>query len=294
MEVSLLFLSMAFEKFNQLWNNGSSAPPINTLIRNLSEGRTVLVTGANSGLGLEAARHYVQLGASKVILAVRTASKGEAAREDIERTTGCKGVVEVWILSYDSIASIEAFSSRITSEISSLDIVLLNAGVSKAEFGVSNEGWEETIQVNVLSTVRLALLLLPKLKDSKTASWTPRLSFVSSIGHKSVSSFPGQNAPNILKALNEPDVFGGINFRYMVSKLLLVYAVNEIGKLALSSNGEVLVVVTYSCLDMTRSGIARDFTGNPILVGIMGILITSEEGKVLQKKVWGEVLQVIQ
>ena len=145
--------------------------------------------------------------------------------------------------------------------------------MSKAEFGLSSEGWEETIQVNFLSTVFLALLLIPKLQSSKTAQWTPRLSFVDSIGHKSVHKFKGQDAPNVLEALNKPHNFGGINFRYMLSKLLLVYAIEEIAKLVLDPDDEPDIIVNYSCPDMTRSGIARDFTGNPVLAIIMNLLL---------------------
>jgi NAD(P)-dependent dehydrogenase (short-subunit alcohol dehydrogenase family) len=59
-------------------------------------GQTVVVTGSNTGLGLEAARHIVRLGADKVILAVRNTSKGEAAAQDILASTKArKNVVEV-------------------------------------------------------------------------------------------------------------------------------------------------------------------------------------------------------
>lgn len=65
-------------------------------------GRTIIVTGANTGLGKEAVRHLVQLNAERVILTSRVASKGEAAAKDIEQTTGRKGVVEVWDLDLES------------------------------------------------------------------------------------------------------------------------------------------------------------------------------------------------
>lgn len=56
---------------------------------------TVIVTGANAGLGLEAARHFTRLNAAKVILAVRSISKGEAAKQSIESSTKRTSVVEV-------------------------------------------------------------------------------------------------------------------------------------------------------------------------------------------------------
>ena len=59
-------------------------------------GKTVIVTGSNVGLGKEAARILARNKASKVVLAVRSLEKGEAAKKDIEQSTGSKGVVEVW------------------------------------------------------------------------------------------------------------------------------------------------------------------------------------------------------
>lgn len=57
-------------------------------------GKTYIVTGGNSGLGLETARHLVEFKASRVILAVRNLTAGENAKKDIEQTTDRKGVVE--------------------------------------------------------------------------------------------------------------------------------------------------------------------------------------------------------
>lgn len=62
----------------------------------ICSGKTYVITGGNSGLGLETARHLVEFSASRVILAVRNLEAGETARENIEKTTGRKGVVEVW------------------------------------------------------------------------------------------------------------------------------------------------------------------------------------------------------
>lgn len=58
-------------------------------------GRTYIVTGGNSGLGLETARHLVGASASRVILAVRNLKAGEIAKTDIEKSTGRTGVVHV-------------------------------------------------------------------------------------------------------------------------------------------------------------------------------------------------------
>lgn len=97
------------------------------------EGQTVIVTGANVGLGLEAARHIVNLGAARVILAVRSIDKGEAAKKDIETTTGKTGVVEVWQLDLSSYASVEEFAAK-ALKLDRLDVLLENAGIATSSF----------------------------------------------------------------------------------------------------------------------------------------------------------------
>jgi len=106
---------------------------------------------------------------------VRNVEKGEAARRDIEKTTGRVGVIQVWQLDMDSFQSVKSFANRVGSELERLDVALLNAGLFSKNFKLSPEGWEETLQVNTLATVLLALLLLPKLRASKTPSSTPHL-----------------------------------------------------------------------------------------------------------------------
>jgi NAD(P)-dependent dehydrogenase (short-subunit alcohol dehydrogenase family) len=69
-------------------------------------GESIIVTGSNVGLGHEAARHFVRLGAAKVILAVRNQQAGEEAKRSIELSTKSSGICEVWQLdlaSYDSV-----------------------------------------------------------------------------------------------------------------------------------------------------------------------------------------------
>ena len=77
-------------------------------------GQTVIVTGSNTGLGLEAARHIARLGAAKVILACRTVTKGQTAAADItasEHLTSDR--IEVWELNLSSYQSIKAFAQRV-------------------------------------------------------------------------------------------------------------------------------------------------------------------------------------
>ncbi|KAM0438125.1 hypothetical protein ACHAQK_006856 [Fusarium lateritium] len=128
------------------------------------KGQTVIVTGSNTGLGLEAANHFVRLDAEVVILAVRSLKRGEAAKASIESSTGRKGVVQVWQLEMDKYDSIKSFASKCNS-LERLDVVVENAGVLRNTFEES-EGTEISIKVNVIGTFLLALNLFPMLRKS--------------------------------------------------------------------------------------------------------------------------------
>ncbi|KAL7933151.1 hypothetical protein V8C35DRAFT_280985 [Trichoderma chlorosporum] len=131
--------------------------------KELCAGRTYIVTGANVGLGLEAARHLVGVGASKVILAVRNLKAGEAAKKDVEASTGINGVAEVWHLDLSSYASVRAFASKAVETLERIDAIIENAAVAGLE--EKAEGHHLTTTVNVISTFLLAVLLLPKLRS---------------------------------------------------------------------------------------------------------------------------------
>ena len=189
-------------------------------------GKTVIVTGSNVGLGKEAARHFTQLNASTVILAVRSIEKGEAARKDIESTTGRSNIVKVMQLDMSSYKSVLDFAQKASKELERVDIAVLNAGVTRAAWEVFEQD-ESTITVNVVSTFLLAFALLPKLKDTASKFNTrPTLTIVSSEVHE-WATFDERNAPEgkLFERLNEKVVNGkevSLNNRYQVSKLLEV------------------------------------------------------------------------
>jgi NAD(P)-dependent dehydrogenase (short-subunit alcohol dehydrogenase family) len=160
-------------------------------------GQTVLITGSNSGLGREAARHILHLGASKTILAVRNLAKGEAAAEDLLKSTGVtRGSVEVWELDLSDHNSVKQLSHR-ANKLERLDAVILNAGMLTQQWTVV-DGMEAQIVVNVINTTMLGLLLLPKLRASaKTHHVRGRMAFVTSDAHY-VAQVKEANAPGSL------------------------------------------------------------------------------------------------
>ncbi|KAK9585635.1 hypothetical protein V6Z93_007154 [Aspergillus fumigatus] len=165
-------------------------------------GRTVIVTGANVGLGLEAARHFCRLGAAKVILAVRNTAAGEIAEESIEKSTDRRGMCEVWELDLASYTSVQAFAAQASQQLSRIDILVANAGIATTQYTVA-EGHERSLTVNVISTVLLAMLLLPKMRETalRFPSEIPHLSVVTSEVH-AWTNLPEWKADDVFAALD--------------------------------------------------------------------------------------------
>ena len=246
------------------------------------KGQNVIVTGANSGVGFEAAIKFLQFGAEKVIIGVRSLKKGEDAKAKIEHRAGRTGAVEVWHLDMLDYANIRAFAERANKELQHLDIAVLNAGVSNLTYKQSTYGWEETFQVNLLSTTLLALLLLPKLKASKTAEFTPVLELIGSSSHVVINALATDPSSDVghLEIYNRQTGFDPM-VQYSVSKLFLEYAHAGLTKVA-SSSGLPSVFVTSVCPGATKSNLIRDAATlwyGPIIVFLLGLVQrTTEEG----------------
>jgi retinol dehydrogenase 12 len=165
-------------------------------------GQTIIVTGSNTGLGLEAARHLSRLNTTLIILAVRNQAKGEAAKQSILGSTGRADTsVEVWDLDMQSYDSIKAFCVK-ASKLNRLDAVLENAGIMTKYFNMV-AGYESTITTNVIGTFLLAFGILPKLRQSAAEyNIQPRLSLVASDLHF-VAKFPERHDEDIFAALND-------------------------------------------------------------------------------------------
>ncbi len=120
-------------------------------------GRTVIVTGANSGLGLVTARELARVGA-KTILAVRNLEKGQAAAAEMP------GEVEVRKLDLGDLASIRDFADSFSPE-TSVDVLINNAGIMAVPYALTVDGFESQIGTNHLGHFALTNLLLPRITD---------------------------------------------------------------------------------------------------------------------------------
>ena len=161
--------------------------------------QVILVTGSNSGLGLEAARWFVKLDAAKVIIAVRSQSKGEEAKRSIEASTKRLGVVEVWSLDLSSYDSVKECAKKAES-LERLDVLVENAGVVTYKWNMMEDD-EATITTNVVSPLFHAILSLPKLREtSMKFNTTTKIVFTSSFTHW-MTKFEEQKEDRIFEAL---------------------------------------------------------------------------------------------
>uniref|UniRef100_A0A4W6FEV2 Retinol dehydrogenase 12 n=1 Tax=Lates calcarifer TaxID=8187 RepID=A0A4W6FEV2_LATCA len=141
------------------------------------DGKTVLITGANTGIGKETARDLAMRGAW-VIMACRDVEKGEEAAASI-RAEYPKAQVEVRELDLADTCSIRAFAQKFLREVNNLHILINNAGVMMCPYTKTTDGFEMHIGVNHLGHFLLTSLLIGLLKRSAPA----RIIVVSSLAH---------------------------------------------------------------------------------------------------------------
>ncbi|KAF7966700.1 hypothetical protein HWV62_37326 [Athelia sp. TMB] len=197
-------------------------PPVETA--DLS-GRTIMVVGANGGLGLEAAKHFARMTPGRLILACRNQAKGKAAMESIEQTTGFTKS-ELWSIDLSSFSNVVEFAEKFNKDGGRLDILVINAGIFLLKYEATADGYESQLHVNHLGTTLLSLLLLPALLKTGTESSIPaRLVIVSSDMHYWTSiSKKEQASPNILSTMNNKEhcTASVMSHRYQDTKLLNV------------------------------------------------------------------------
>ncbi|XP_014785262.1 retinol dehydrogenase 11 [Octopus bimaculoides] len=140
-------------------------------------GKTVIVTGGNTGLGYITARELASRNA-RVILACRNAEKAETAVEKIISETGKKNIVSKK-LDVSSLKSVREFAEQFLKEESRLDILINNAGIITNDSKLTEDGLQVTYATNHFGPFLLTNLLLERLK----ASTPSRVVTLSSYGH---------------------------------------------------------------------------------------------------------------
>lgn len=153
-------------------------------MNNHSQPQTVLITGANSGIGQAAATELARRG-WHVFAAARSPERGQAAVSQIQKDSGSIAV-ELLELDLASFASVRRAADELLGRTARLDALVNNAGVNLNTRTLTEDGLESTMQVNHFGHFLLTSLLLPRLLDSED----PRVVNVSSTLYRRAGAMP--------------------------------------------------------------------------------------------------------
>jgi NAD(P)-dependent dehydrogenase (short-subunit alcohol dehydrogenase family) len=131
------------------------------------DGRTCLITGATSGIGLETARGLAALGA-QVVMVGRDRARGEQARKQVVEKSG-NDRVDLLLADLSSLAGIRGLAQEFLAAYPALHVLVNNAGTVELKRTTTVDGFEKTFAVNHLAYFLLTNLLLPRLRASAPA-----------------------------------------------------------------------------------------------------------------------------
>jgi NAD(P)-dependent dehydrogenase (short-subunit alcohol dehydrogenase family) len=209
-------------------------------------GKTVLITGANSGIGFQTARELARHGA-RVLLGVRDVARGEAASGRILAESP-QAQVSVVSLDMASLASIRGFAGQFVAGGSRLDVLVNNAGVMalpKREQTV--DGFERQFGTNHLGHFALTGLLIPALLKAET----PRVVTVASLAHRN-----GRMEWDNLQSEKSYTPWGAYN----ASKLENILFARELDRRAREAHSPLVSVAVHPGISVTNiAGPGSDF-----------------------------------
>lgn len=142
------------------------------------DGRSVLVTGATRGIGLETAVRLAGLGAD-VLVHGRDAGRGAAALATVRAASVRAASPALYLAELSSLAGVRRLAAEVAGDRPRLDVVIANAGVYAPERRETADGLELTFAVNVVAPILLATALLPALRAARR----PRIVILSSASH---------------------------------------------------------------------------------------------------------------
>lgn len=202
-------------------------------------GRVVLITGANSGIGFEAARALAQRNAT-VVLGCRTRSKAEAAAAAIEATRP-SGSTEILEMDLADLDTLEVAAAEFVDRYDRLDVLVNNAGLMATPEQRTAQGFEMQFGVNHLGHFALTGLLL------ETAMATPgsRIVSISSQGHR-----PGR--------IDFDDINSEKSYSpwpaYFQSKLANLLFTRELQRRLAAADADVIAVAAHPGVSQTNLG----------------------------------------
>jgi NAD(P)-dependent dehydrogenase (short-subunit alcohol dehydrogenase family) len=227
-------------------------------------GKTCLITGATSGIGLEAAEALARRGAS-LILVGRDRGRADAARQRIVgRVEGA--AVALRLADLSRLSELRRLAADLLANAGRIDILINNAGAIFDRHALTEDGWERTFALNHMSYFVLANLLLPRLREAGGA----RIVNVASEAHRSATldfaDLTGRNGAKGWRA-------------YCRSKLANILFTAEFAR-RLGGGGGVTVNCLHPGFVATRFGEPHNTLPTRLLIGLAKrvMAISPQEG----------------
>ncbi|XP_078136617.1 retinol dehydrogenase 12 [Sander vitreus] len=181
------------------------------------DGKTVIITGANTGIGKETARDLARRGA-RIVMACRDLERAEEARTDILEDTGNENVV-IRKLDLSDTKSIRVFAELINKEEKQVNILINNAGVMMCPYSNTADGFEMQLGVNHLGHFLLTYLLLDLIKRSAPS----RIVVVASVAHTwtglQLDDINSERSYDTMKAYGQSKLANVLFARFLAKRL---------------------------------------------------------------------------
>lgn len=281
-------------------------PPIPpTPVETNLSGKTVIITGGNAGLGYEAARQYLTLGANRLILACRSIPKGEEAAASLRADPTVKksnpsASIEVFELDLDDYQSGLRFSNKVKQEVKELDILLNNGGQVALGYKKSKSGHEQNMQgkgnkihgrtlvamlinllanqVNCYTHLLISIELFPLLRSTAALRGLPsRITFTgpaTQITQNTLTKKPILPGSTILGHFDDEANYNKY-FRYADTKTVVNAYVRHLATLAPSE-----VIVNNPCPGLVQTGFDKNL---PFYLRLPMVLVRRAMGRTVEE-----------
>ncbi|KAG1741916.1 short-chain dehydrogenase [Suillus paluster] len=239
--------------------------------------KSLVVVGANVGLGNEAAVHLAQLSPKSLLITSRDEAKCEGSKADVETRSGMTDI-ESWPLELCSFDSVRSFVNRFEAKGCTVDALIANAGIVTIKYAKTPDGYETSLQVNYLSTALLSTIDAAHLNKTGTPENPSRLVIVTSAVHYLANRLEGADKwPSIIdkKRRGVLYLFAGSIYKGLMARTTdmgsrtLVHAAIE----PVRGNG---MVTTCRAVRLQRSDYAL-----------------SVEGREVSKRLWYETIKIL-
>lgn len=225
------------------------------------EGKVILVTGGNIGLGKQCVLEYARHNPAQIWLAARNTEKAKAAVDEIQKQLPKPANIKLLEMDLASIESVKKAASAFSAESDRLDILMLNAGIMAAPPGLTKDGYELQWGTNYVGHALLAKLLHPVLeKTAAIPDADVRVIMLSSHGHMYAPKPEGIKFDSLRTPADALGPYG----RYGQSKLAMILWVKQAAK--------VYPQFTFASIHpgVVKTNLMNNATGSPAWIRVLG------------------------